>query len=255
MSRIVSQFSCGAASACATKLEINQHGDAVHVINAFVADEHEDNRRFLADCETWFGKKITVLRDEKYDACASTVWLKRRFVVNRNGAPCSKVLKRDVLKKYLKPDDVIVLGFTADPRDAARFDRYLDANPTVRARAPLIDAGMTKKDCFAMVNAAGLELPMMYRMGYPNANCPKCPKGGMGYWNMIRVDFPENFEEMIAVQDILGPGSYFFRDRKTGERISLRMLDPNAGRFDPVEPFECGAVCEQPEFDFMKVPA
>lgn len=66
--RVVSRFSCGAASACATKLAIERHGVAVHIINAFVADEDADNRRFLVDCERWFGRAVTVLRDERYSA-------------------------------------------------------------------------------------------------------------------------------------------------------------------------------------------
>lgn len=244
--RVVCQFSCGAASAVATKLALEKHGSTVHIINAFIADEDADNRRFLADCENWFGVPIVVLRDEKYGASAANVWRKRRFIVNRNGAPCSKALKRDVLNKYNRPDDLLVLGYTADSRDADRLNRFIDANPNTKVWAPLIEAGITKRECFRRVAAAGIELPLMYRKGYHNANCPKCPKGGMGYWNKIRIDFPENYEEVAQIQDELGPGSYFFRDRKTGERISLRMLPPDAGRFVDEQPFECGAACEWP---------
>jgi hypothetical protein len=50
MSRIVCQFSCGAASAVATKLTLAQHPDAL-ILNAEIKNEHPDNRRFLADCE------------------------------------------------------------------------------------------------------------------------------------------------------------------------------------------------------------
>lgn len=244
--RVVSQFSCGAASAVATKIALDQHGERVHVINAFVADEDSDNRRFLVDCERWFGRAITVLRDEKYGASAANVWRTRRFIVNRNGAPCSKALKRDVLNAYREDGDLIVLGYTADARDVDRYNRFIDANASTLVWAPLIDQGITKRDCFARIAEAGIELPRMYRLGYHNANCPKCPKGGMGYWNKIRIDFPENFEEMASIQDTLGQGSYFFRNRETGERISLRMLDPKAGRFVDEPAIECGAVCEWP---------
>ncbi len=111
--RVVAQFSCGAASACAAKLAIDQHGDRAHVINAFVADEDDDNRRFLADCERWFRRSITVLRDTEYGASALEVWRRKRFIVGQRGAPCSKALKRNVLDMFNRPDDVIVLGFTA----------------------------------------------------------------------------------------------------------------------------------------------
>lgn len=244
MGRVVAQFSCGAASAVAWKMAVDRYGDAVTAINAYIADEDGDNRRFLTDCERWIGHPVTVLRDEKFGGSPVEVWRRKRFLVNRNGAPCSKALKRDVLNAFHRPDDLIVLGFTADTRDAARLDRFIDANAETRVWAPLVEAGLTKADCFKMIAAAGIELPRMYRLGYPNANCPMCVKGGEGYWNRIRVTHPENFEAVAVIQDLLGPGSYFFRNRKTGERISLRMLDPGAGRFEPISLPDCGATCE-----------
>ncbi|WP_256544209.1 hypothetical protein [Pseudomonas sp. HMSC08G10] len=51
--RIVCQFSCGDASAVATKLALAEYGSThdVQIINAFLANEYEDNRRFAQDCE------------------------------------------------------------------------------------------------------------------------------------------------------------------------------------------------------------
>ncbi|WEK32949.1 MAG: hypothetical protein P0Y58_12410 [Candidatus Pseudomonas phytovorans] len=51
--RIVCQFSCGAASAVATKLALAEHGSThdVQIINAFLANEEADNRQFAQDCE------------------------------------------------------------------------------------------------------------------------------------------------------------------------------------------------------------
>lgn len=177
--RVVSRFSCGAASACATKLMIERHADT-RIINAFIASEDADNRRFLADCEGWFGRRVVVLRDEKYGARAAEVWRRERFIVSRSGAKCSKVLKARVLDADLLPDDTVVLGYTADPNDAARLDRYIDAHGNQRVSAPLIEAGLTKRDCLEMVARAGIELPLMYRLGYHNANCKGCCKGGEG---------------------------------------------------------------------------
>jgi len=74
MNRIVCHFSCGAASAVATKLAIAKYGRArVVIFNAFVQEEDADNRRFLADCEQWFDHPVTVLRDTKYGASAREV--------------------------------------------------------------------------------------------------------------------------------------------------------------------------------------
>ena len=77
--RIVCQFSCGAASAVATKLALAQHGDRCEIINAYLRNEHPDNRRFLADCERWFGRPVTVLRDEKYSADIVQVFRRKQY--------------------------------------------------------------------------------------------------------------------------------------------------------------------------------
>ena len=56
MSRTVSWFSCGAASAVATKLS---KPDVI--VYCEVIEEHPDNKRFLKDCEEWFNQEIIIL--------------------------------------------------------------------------------------------------------------------------------------------------------------------------------------------------
>lgn len=245
--RIVCNFSCGAASACATKLTLGAYGLShdVHIINAYVKEEHPDNQRFLRDCERWFGRQVTCLRDERFGASAREVFRKERYFTGQRGAPCTRALKRRVLDAYNLPGDVTVLGFTVD--EEQRLDDWLDANPHREAIVPLIEAKLTKEDTLALVSRAGIELPMMYRLGFHNANCIGCVKGGMGYWNKIREHFPEAFEEMAAIQESIGPGAFLFRDRKTQVRFSLRELKPDQGRYPDEPSIECGALCEVAE--------
>jgi 3'-phosphoadenosine 5'-phosphosulfate sulfotransferase (PAPS reductase)/FAD synthetase len=249
--RIVCQFSCGAASAVATKLALAEYGAThdVQIINAFLANEHDDNRRFAQDCEIWFGQPITVLRDEKYGADVQNVFLRERYMKGPHGAPCSTLLKRRLLSTYDRPGDVMVFGYTAEETD--RLDDFRERNPDRPVIAPLIDRGLGKEDCKAIIERAGIELPAMYRIGYYNANCIACPKGGEGYWRAIREDFPEVFEQRCLVQDELGPGSWFLRYRsgpRKDERFPLRDL--------PVGPIarneklpSCSFFCEMAEAD------
>lgn len=222
--RIVCQFSCGAASAVATKLALAQYSAThdVQIVNAFLANEHEDNRRFAQDCEIWFGQPITVLRDEKYGANVLEVFRRERYMKGRTGAPCTKILKRSLLDKWKQPGDVMVFGYTAEEAD--RLEDFRERNPDRPVIAPLIERGLGKDDCKAILLRAGIELPLMYRMGYDNANCIGCVKGGEGYFRAIRQDFPEHFEALCAIQDDLGEGSYLFRNRATNVRFSLRDL-------------------------------
>jgi len=79
----------------------------------------------------------------------------------------------------------------------------------------------------------------MYRMGYPNQNCVGCVKGGMGYWNKIRVDFPEVFAEMAILEREIG--ATCLKDAKG--KVWLDELDPNRGNMN-LEIFpECGIAC------------
>lgn len=249
MTRYICHFSCGAASAVAAKITVGKYGLAheVRIVNAFLAGEDADNRRFLADCEAWFAHPIEVVRDTVYNANHFEVFRKRRYTKGRYGAPCSRSLKRDVIDAYIGDNagDVHVLGYTADEQD--RFDLWLDANAGRHAEAPLIEAGLGKADVLAMVARAGIELPRMYRLGYHNANCVGCVKGGAGYWNKIRKDFPAAFEEMASIEESIGPGARILRHRSgplKGQRFWLRELPPDAGRYEDEPDISCSAACE-----------
>jgi hypothetical protein len=101
-----------------------------------------------------------------------------------------------------------------------------------------------------MIERAGLVLPLMYRLGYHNANCIGCVKGGAGYWNKIRRDFPEDFEEMAQIEESIGPGARLLSHRSgplKGQRFFLRELDPDAGRYQDEPSIECGSACEYAE--------
>ena len=252
--RVVCQFSCGAASAVATKLAIAEHGKGVVILNAYIEEEHPDNRRFAQDCEAWFGVPITYLRDTKYNASAITVFETVGYIKGPNGASCTSRIKRGLLRGFEQPGDVLVLGYTAEEQH--RLDDWLDAWPDRKISTPLIDRGLTKEDCKAMVERAGIVLPMMYRLGYDNANCIGCVKGGLGYFRAVREDFPEQFERLAQAEEkvalLHGENAYILRHRSgplDGQRFPLRQLP--AGRAHRGEPLpSCGLMCEIAEQEY-----
>ena len=252
MSRIVCQFSCGAASAVATKLAIAKYSGThdVQIINAFIQEEHPDNRRFAEDCGAWFDQEITTLRDTRFDASIVKVFRRKQYIKGRFGAPCSMELKRKTLDAWKLDGDIMVFGYTAD--EDWRLDDFCERNPDRPVIAPLIDAGLTKDDCKAMVERAGIVLPIMYLLGYDNANCIGCVKGGEGYWRAIREDFPEYFEAICLLQDEIGEGSWFLRYRSgpnIGKRFPLRDLPIGEPRRNEALP-SCSFFCEMAEMEY-----
>jgi hypothetical protein len=249
MPRIVCQFSCGAASAVATKLALAHHPDAL-ILNAEIRNEHPDNRRFLADCEGWFGKSVTVLRDEQYGADVIEVFRRVRYIKGQRGASCTLRLKRGLLRTFEQPGDVLVLGFTAEEQD--RYDDWLESWPDRPVLVPLIERGLTKEDCKAMVQRAGIEIPAMYRLGYENANCIGCVKGGLGYFRAIREDFPEQFAALAQVEADIGPSAWILRHRSgplDGQRFPLTELPPGPAIRNENVP-SCGLFCESAEQEY-----
>lgn len=255
MSRIVCQFSCGAASAVATKLALAQFADRdVLIVNAFIEEEHPDNRRFADDCEKWFGRSMVNLRDTKYDASAIKVFETVGYIKGPQGAACTGRIKRGLLRSFEQPDDVLVLGYTAE--EQWRLDDWLDNWPDRKIVAPLIERGLTKEDCKAMVLRAGIELPYMYRLGYDNANCIGCVKGGLGYFRAIREDFPQQFERLAQAEDkvvaLHGENGRILRHRSgplAGQRFPLRELP--TGKAHRAEPLpSCGLFCEMAEQEY-----
>ena len=107
-----------------------------------------------------------------------------------------------------------------------------------------------------MIERAGIELPVMYRLGYNNANCIGCPKGGQAYWQNIRADFPERFATIQGIQEGIGPGANFLRFRsgpRKGERMSLAELPPGRGDMKSEPNFSCSFFCQiaEQEIDLM----
>ena len=100
--------------------------------------------------------------------------------------------------------------------------------------------GLSKKDCFVEIQKAGIELPAMYRLGYNNNNCIGCVKGGAGYWNKIRKDFPNVFSRMAKLERELGANLTKYKNK----RIFLDELPLNAGRTQKEPDMECGLWCK-----------
>lgn len=236
--RTVCWFSCGAASAVATKIALKEAQGEIIIAYTEVKEEHPDNKRFLAECEAWFGQKIEILGNDFYDRSIYRVF-EKNYIRTPKGAPCTRALKKQIRKRFEKPTDRQVFGYTAE--EQARLDRFIDANADVDIWTPLIDKGLGKEDCLAILKNTGIELPAMYKLGYHNNNCIGCVKGGMGYWNKIKIDFPEQFDRMAKLERF--KKQTIFKDRYLDE------LKPTDGNY-PQEPnIECSIFCQLAEQD------
>lgn len=243
--RNVCWFSCGAASAVATKMTLKKmNAEPVVIVYQDTGSEHSDNKRFLKDCERWFGQSIQIIKSEKYGSIWD-VFEKERYLVGIAGARCTTELKRKVAENFLiwgPNQDREILGYTCE--ESQRIERFKKNNPERLISTPLIDAGLNKADCFGILKRAKIELPEMYHLGYQNNNCIGCVKGGAGYWNRIRQTHPEVFARMAKVERKLNAAinkKYVNGER---QRIFLDELSLDMGNYKTEPSISCGLFCD-----------
>lgn len=243
MNRTLCWFSCGAASAVATKMTLKEIPDAIPVY-CETGGEHEDNVRFMADCEKWFGKEIMRLRSDEY-ADVWDVWEKTRWLAGINGARCTTELKVVPRLAFQKPTDIHVFGYTADNSDIDRATRLRENYPELQIKTPLIESGLKKDAVLAIVMSAGIKLPEPYLLGFHNNNCKTCVKAtSPNYWALVRKSYPNDFERMAKLSRELNVKLC----RVEGVRTFIDEIPQDQPTTNPIAP-ACDFLCHLVEQD------
>lgn len=232
-------FSGGVTSAVAIKAALEQNKELI-IIYFETGSHHSDHERFVRDCERWYGQKIIKMQDQRFKNHFEVI-KKSRYVNGPTGAQCTKILKKDLrfqIEKMMSYD-FQVFGFEYEPKQIKRAERFIEQYPNSKAIFPLIEKKIDKQECMKVILTAGIELPEMYKLGYSNSNCIGCVKGGAGYWNKIRRDFPETFERMAKLEREIKATCL----KQGKKKIYLDELDPEAGRHEDISLPECGVTC------------
>lgn len=202
-----------------------------------IDDQHPDSMRFIKDCEKVLCKKIEILKSS-YGSVENAVNGCGYFRFARTGfAPCTAWLKKRVRKEWeyehREYDITYVWGF--DVEEKHRAERLEETMIEFSHCFPLIERNLTKNSVHGMATTLGIKRPIMYDLGYNNNNCIGCVKGGMGYWNKIRVDFPEVFEKRAKQEREL--------NNKILKECFLDELEPTRGRMSDEISTECDIFC------------
>lgn len=242
--RVIVWFSCGATSAVSAKLAVEKYKDQKELLVVYcdTGGEHESNKKFLKDVEKWIDHPIQIVKNEKYEDHWD-VFEKTKYIAGIAGARCTTELKKKMRNEIQNVEsDIQIFGYSVE--EQKRADKFRKNNPEVYLEANLIDRELTKNDCLALLQESGIELPYMYQTQksgapYNHNNCIGCPKGGAGYWNKIRIDFPEQFEKMCKISKKLNVKIIKYK----GKRIFLEELPEDYGNFGKEKPIECGLSC------------
>lgn len=271
--KCVGQISGGLSSWLAAKRMIAKYPEAEHtMLFADTLIEDEDLYRFLLDVERDLETPITRIADGR---TPWQVFRDQRFLGNSRVDPCSKVLKRDLLHRWMvehcDPKDTLVytgLGWWEEYRHTELAARKAAEGWTYVAplcEPPLITHPMMEE----MAEAAGIAVPRLYKMGFKHNNCGGgCVKAGIGQFAHLYKVMPERFAEWeqneIEMRRFLGKDVAMLEDRRGGQRKPLPLFRLRArleGRDEPLEPTEindvrgCGCAIDYDPAEEEEVPA
>jgi len=218
---VVSWFSAGVSSAISTQIAIKKYHN-IEILYIGVEDQHNDTHRFIKDCEAYYKTHIQTITSELKNV--ENACVKSGFVNSPFGASCTRLLKKKVRLDWeaLHKNESITYVWGLDAGEKKRANRIKKSMPNFNHYFPLIEKGIEKREAHRILETMRIKRPVMYDLGYSNNNCIGCIKGGMGYWNKIRVDFPEVFKKRCKMERLIG-GKVF-------KNFYLDELDPNKGR-------------------------
>lgn len=200
-----------------------------------IENQHPDSMRFIKDCEQVLNKPVQILKSPYGNV--DNVIRQFRFINSPYGAKCTDVLKKRVRKEWeyehKEFDITYVWGF--DFNEKNRADRLLESMPEFNHEFPLIEKILSKTDAHGILENIGIKRLVMYDLGYNNNNCIGCVKGGMGYWNKIRVDFPEVFKKRAKLEREIGHSCI--------KGIYLDELEPDRGKMSEEIMPDCSIMC------------
>lgn len=253
----VVQFSTGLASAEVALRAMTDY-DRVVLLTADTLVEDGDNWRFAREVWAYLGEpEWTVLADGR---TPMQVGRDARCVPNNRMAVCSRVLKRELLRRHIDTTydpqaAVILLGF--DWTEPDRIDAATPLWEPWTIRCPLNEPPYTAKaDLIEAWRARGIDPPRLYRTGAPHANCGgACVRGGQVEWRRLlfwnRDRYLEWEAEEETTRELLGKDVSILRDRhsdrdKEGVALSLRdfreRIERDASLFDPNDSGACKCI-------------
>lgn len=251
--------------------------------------EDEDTYRFIKESADALGAELVTVMDGR------DIWQvfhDDRFLGNSRLANCSKFLKQKPCREWLEanrdPADTIVYvgidwsethripanrlgyahGFNRPCVDIKACLAYINGVPNAESckrhlgdKAWRVEFPMTeppyldKAAMLTMCEAAGIEVPRLYRAGFAHNNCGGfCVRGGQAQMELLLREHPERYAfheaEEQKLRDHLGKDVTVLKDRTDGTTTPLTLrgfrerIEDQPNLFDPLDVGGCGCFTE-----------
>ena len=242
-------FFSGGASSWMVAKRVSQLEETTHLKLLFTDTLIEDDTlyKFLHVAAANVGGELICIADGR---TPWQVFKDVRMLGNTRADPCSRILKRELSQKWIKenyPDPSSVrlwLGMNWDEEHRlVRARRYWEPYT--------IDSPLVKKpwisqpDILKALEAEGIELPRLYKLGYSHNNCGGgCVKAGISHFRHLLKTLPDVYKEWEdneeEMRQFLGKDVSILRDRTGGTTKTLTLKQLRARTDDECPQFEWG---------------
>ena len=225
----VVMFSGGVGSwATARRLRDTVNPEQLTLLFADTLMEDEDLYRFLDEAAADVGGDLVKVAEGRDPW---KVFFDSRFLGNHRIDPCSRILKRDLLRKWLEEncdpaETVVYLGI--DWSEEHRFTKAQKHWAPWDCRSPLCDPPYRMKQEFLDdLSFRGIRPPRLYEMGFPHNNCGGfCVKAGQAHFRLLLKTMPERYAYHEAkeqeLREFLGKDVAILTDRSGGRSGAAR---------------------------------
>jgi hypothetical protein len=238
-------FSGGISSWGAAKRVAEQYGtDNLILLFSDTKMEDEDLYRFLDEAAVNVGGTLVKIADGR---TPWEVFRDVKFLGNSRIDPCSRILKRELSKKWIVKNckvEETVLYLGIDWTEQHRYERAKKHWEPWVLKAPLCEEPIIGKDkLFEILEQEGIRKPRLYEMGMYHNNCGGfCVKAGQGHFAKLMETMPELYkfheEKEEELRKELGKDvSILVRDRKP---LTLRQFRKDVEKKFPYDKFEFG---------------
>lgn len=228
--RHVVMFSGGVTSFFAAQrvLEHKAAKDDVVLLFADTRMEDEDLYRFLNGAERYFSLAITRIADGR---TPWEVFRDVKFLGNSRIDPCSRLLKRELLDRWVREHctiDETILSYGLHWEEMHRITRLRERLAPWHAEFPLCGKPYkTKTQLLDDLARIGIAIPRLYQYGMPHNNCGGfCIKAGQAQFARLYAVMPERYHyherQEEALRATLGDVS-ILRDRRHGTSTPLTL--------------------------------
>lgn len=234
-------FLSGGIGSWASGMRVAEKHGTNHLIHLFtdtkkLNDKHphrgedQDLYRFLNESWSIIGGKLVWISSNK------NIWQvfeEVRYMGNTRRDPCSRILKRELARKWIEErfqSDEVKLYLGIDWTESHRAENCERYWYPYKVEFPLIESPfLSKEDQLIWVESYGVKRPRLYDMGFSHNNCGGfCVKAGLGHFYMLLKSMPERYAYHESKQEelfgVLGNRFPFLRKKVHGEikYLSLR---------------------------------